>query len=205
MASGNDVASMIREIASRELWGACVHEEGHTTVACVLGKFARAHVWRNESGNPDEKAWLGQTRCHGDLGEHGPVIALAGVVAEIVLIDYPKEGYSFADAEQEAADIRQRYPTKRWARTRSAMTVWCAWVEITITDEKLFDMSASDLKLMGDVWWKHVRKTVRLVMKHTDEILLEAKWLQEKVLREATDTTDDGLEAEQLHLDFESN
>lgn len=96
------------ELADRELWRTCVHEHGHAQVALALGyRCVIVKVWPNDDGNPDNSAWRGQIQYHenipaGDMA----IICLAGMVAEILLIDFPEDGYTFADAEQQAARIR---------------------------------------------------------------------------------------------------
>ncbi|WP_241019057.1 hypothetical protein [Paraburkholderia sp. Tr-20389] len=49
-------------IASRELRTAAYHEATHKTVYERFGGAGDAVVWKNNSGNPDERAWFGQFR-----------------------------------------------------------------------------------------------------------------------------------------------
>lgn len=50
------------EISARELRGAAYHEAGHKIIHARFGGSGYAVVWRNPSGNADERAWLGQYR-----------------------------------------------------------------------------------------------------------------------------------------------
>ena len=45
-----------------ELRDAAYREAGHKTLYEYFGGAGDAIVWRSESGNPDERAWLGQFR-----------------------------------------------------------------------------------------------------------------------------------------------
>lgn len=91
------------EIAARELRSAAYHEAGHKIIHARFGGSGHAVVWRNQSGHPDEKAWLGQYRywaCPEKLRDvavpHGimlPVLppdwrilfGMAGLVAEQIM------------------------------------------------------------------------------------------------------------------------
>lgn len=50
------------EIAARELRDAAFPQSAHKTVYERFGGAGDAAVWKNESGNPEERAWLGQFR-----------------------------------------------------------------------------------------------------------------------------------------------
>jgi hypothetical protein len=50
------------EIASAELRNAAYHEAGHKILYEYFGGTGDAVVWRNESGDPEERAWFGQFR-----------------------------------------------------------------------------------------------------------------------------------------------
>lgn len=50
------------EIAHDDLRKAAYHEAGHKIIYELFGGAGDAVVWKNESGNPDEVAWLGQFR-----------------------------------------------------------------------------------------------------------------------------------------------
>jgi hypothetical protein len=176
--------SMGVDFQARELWRTCVHEYGHVMVSCALGFPACAEIAPNESGNLKETAWRGRTFFFpaADAADNS-VICMAGVVEEILLIDFPDEGITFADAEREAAIVRRIYPTGRFSR-RTAMTEWCGMVGQEISNRLDDGISETDLAGMGEGWWKQVRKTVRLVMKHSDEILREARFAERSWLGE---------------------
>jgi hypothetical protein len=48
-----------KQIAARELRNAAYHEAGHKMLYRRFGGDGDAVVWKNESGNPEEKMWLG--------------------------------------------------------------------------------------------------------------------------------------------------
>jgi hypothetical protein len=50
------------QIAARELRKAAYHEAGRKMPYERFGGAGDAVVWKNESGNPEETAWLGQFR-----------------------------------------------------------------------------------------------------------------------------------------------
>lgn len=50
------------EIAARELRSAAYHEAGHKVLYEQFGGAGDAFVWRNDSGDPEERAWFGQFR-----------------------------------------------------------------------------------------------------------------------------------------------
>ncbi|HJW55105.1 MAG TPA: hypothetical protein VJ577_07525 [Burkholderiaceae bacterium] len=50
------------QIAHADLRKAAYHEAGHKIIYELFGGAGDAFVWKNESGNPDEVAWLGQFR-----------------------------------------------------------------------------------------------------------------------------------------------
>lgn len=50
------------QIAARELRSAAYHEAGHKILYERFGGAGDAVVWKNESRNPDERAWFGQFR-----------------------------------------------------------------------------------------------------------------------------------------------
>ncbi|RQR51265.1 hypothetical protein DIE21_15150 [Burkholderia sp. Bp9140] len=91
------------QIAARELRNAAYHEAGHKMLYERFGGAGDAVVWKNESGNPDESAWLGQFRprtCpeemhkvalnHGFAAPELPanwkmLVGMAGLLAEEIL------------------------------------------------------------------------------------------------------------------------
>jgi hypothetical protein len=52
----------LRKSARKEKKAAAFHEISHVAIVSKYGGYARASVWRNKSGDPDEVAWCG--RCH---------------------------------------------------------------------------------------------------------------------------------------------
>ncbi len=91
------------EIAARELRDAAYHEAGHKVMYEHFGGAGDAVVWRNDSGDPEERAWFGQFRtrvCPGQMRDvalrHGLPIrelpanwrvlsGMAGLLAEAIL------------------------------------------------------------------------------------------------------------------------
>lgn len=171
------------EIFARELWGTCVHESGHMVVSNVMGFPAYMEIWRNEIAAIDAKSWLGRTHLHGPNDPATKaIICMAGLVSEIILIQFAEEGYAYDDAEQEAERIRGRYPTGRLSK-RTGMTEWCASVMQAIYERiEAGEASETDLDGMGDIWPKRIRKTVGLVMRHSSEILFESECIRNRVL-----------------------
>ena len=177
--------SIMHELEARELWTTCIHEHGHEVVANVLGVPAWARVWPNDDSSPETKLWRGRTHILRSV-DHDllPVICMAGLVSEVLLIQFPEEGYTFADAEQQAENIRRHYPAGRHSK-RTAMTEWCGSVMAAINDQfEAGYVSQTDAEGMGDIWPKRIRRTVGLVMKHSDEIRFRAECRKERVLDE---------------------
>lgn len=115
-------------IEARELRCAAYHEAAHKIICERFGGLASASVWRNESNNPNESAWLGTThleltwiinarlkaagiplrqwRTPGIGRARVPLradeyIAMAGMIAELIIRDMDaQEQYdSAADAD----------------------------------------------------------------------------------------------------------
>lgn len=165
-----------------ELLKTCIHEYGHFEIARALGVYSFVEIWRNESGDPDEKAWRGRTNLQlKPTGETRVLICLAGVVAETLLVDFAADGYTLEDAEREAATIRSAFPTGRLSR-RTGFTEFCRNVAERIDDSAFADeLSDSDLAGMAGYSQRHIRKTVRLVLANAEAIrqaaTLHYEWL----------------------------
>ncbi|WP_341313737.1 hypothetical protein WN982_20640 [Paraburkholderia sp. IMGN_8] len=104
------------QIAARELRNAAYHEAAHKMVYERFGGAGDAVVWRNESGNPDEKAWFGQFRprtCPEEMrtialasgvsaldlpSNWKMLVGIAGLVAEEILSDDTDDAGAIADA-----------------------------------------------------------------------------------------------------------
>src|SRR5260221_389107 len=93
----------LEELKKREKRKAAVHEAGHATVAASKGVPVCAWIHRNESGDPEEKAWLGHVQnaprvvwqegklaLADDCNALGSPYGVAGMVAE-EFDDYRKE------------------------------------------------------------------------------------------------------------------
>ncbi|AOI60648.1 hypothetical protein WI26_24175 [Burkholderia diffusa] len=103
------------QIAARELRNAAYHEAGHKMLYERFGGAGDAVVWKNGSGNPEERAWLGQFRprtCpdemrrtalnHGfpaaELPENWMVlVGMAGLLAEDILSGETDDTAAMAD------------------------------------------------------------------------------------------------------------
>ncbi len=113
----NDMIEFTEEqIAARELRNAAYHEAAHKIVYERFGGAGDAVVWRNESVNPEEVAWLGQFRprtCPEEMrtialasGFSAPelpvnwkvLVGIAGLVAEEILRDDTDDVDVIADA-----------------------------------------------------------------------------------------------------------
>ncbi|WP_430226924.1 hypothetical protein [Paraburkholderia tropica] len=104
------------QIADGELRNAAYHEAAHKMVYERFGAAGDAVVWRNESGNPEERAWRGQLRprtCPEEMraialasGFSFPdlpanwkaLVGVAGLVAEEILYDGTDDAGVIADA-----------------------------------------------------------------------------------------------------------
>lgn len=104
------------QIAARELRNAAYHEAAHKIVYERFGGAGDAVVWRNDSGNSEEAAWLGQFRprtCPVEMrtialasGFSAPdlpvdwrmLVGVAGLVAEEILHDGTDDVDVIADA-----------------------------------------------------------------------------------------------------------
>ncbi|RQZ62287.1 hypothetical protein DIE08_27700 [Burkholderia sp. Bp9004] len=104
------------QIANRELRNAAYHEAGHKMLYERFGGAGDAVVWKNESGNPEESAWLGQFRprtCpevmrktalnHGFPAPELPanwkvLVGMAGLLAEEILSGETDDTGAMADS-----------------------------------------------------------------------------------------------------------
>lgn len=104
------------QIAARELRSAAYHEAARKMVYERFGGAGDAVVWRNENGDPEEKAWFGQFRprtCPEEMrtialafGVSAPdlpanwkvLVGIAGLVAEEILSDDTDDAGAIADA-----------------------------------------------------------------------------------------------------------
>ncbi|MEN8516212.1 hypothetical protein [Burkholderia sp. RS02] len=102
------------QIAARELRNTAYHEAGHKLLYERFGGAGDAVVWKNESGNSEECAWLGQFRprtcpeeMHKVALKHGfavpelpanwkMLVGMSGLLAEEILSGEPDAGRSFA-------------------------------------------------------------------------------------------------------------
>ncbi|MBC8639393.1 hypothetical protein IAG25_21430 [Caballeronia sp. EK] len=57
------------QIALNELRNAAYHEAGHKMLYERFGGAGDAVVWRHQSGNPEETAWIGQSSSHLSRGD----------------------------------------------------------------------------------------------------------------------------------------
>jgi energy-coupling factor transporter ATP-binding protein EcfA2 len=166
-------STLLEDIEKKELWAVCIHEYGHSVVGNTFGIQSWTDIWRNESGDFYEKAWRGQT-IHSEItGEQLILFSMAGIVSEILLINFldENERYTLEDAESDAEIIRKKYSTGRH-RTRTAFTQFCYRVLEAINEKYDNDeLSETDLIGMGNYSINHVRKTVRLVLKNSEEII----------------------------------
>lgn len=67
------------QIADDDLRKAAYHEAGHKIIYELFGGAGDAVVWKNESGNPDEMAWLGQFRPRTCVEQMHEIWARAGL------------------------------------------------------------------------------------------------------------------------------
>jgi hypothetical protein len=74
----------MKTIEERELRRVAIHEAAHLIICETLGGCASATVWRNESSDPNDKAYLGQCHIyHPPSGEDADFyVGLAGIAAE---------------------------------------------------------------------------------------------------------------------------
>ncbi|KER70040.1 hypothetical protein HR51_21710 [Burkholderia cepacia] len=104
------------QIAARELRNAAYHEAGHKMLYERFGGAGDAVVWKNESGNQDESAWLGQFRprtCPEEMHKvalnHGfavpelpanwrMLVGMAGLLAEEILSGETNDTSAMADS-----------------------------------------------------------------------------------------------------------
>ncbi|AIO43053.1 hypothetical protein DM44_7069 [Burkholderia cepacia] len=104
------------QIAARELRNTAYHEAGHKPLYERFGGAGDAVAWKNESGNPDESAWLGQFRprtCpegirtialnHGFAAPELPanwkmLVGMAGLLAEEILSGDTDDAGAMADS-----------------------------------------------------------------------------------------------------------
>jgi hypothetical protein len=55
-------SDVLKEVEALELCTAAYHEAGHAVLVRRFGGIATPRIWRNESGRPGERAWVGE--CH---------------------------------------------------------------------------------------------------------------------------------------------
>lgn len=103
------------QIATKELRNAAYHEAGHKMLYEHFGGAGDAVVWKNQSGNPEETAWLGQfrprtcpeamrkiARTQGLITPELPanwrvLVGMAGLLAEDILSDETDDVGAMAD------------------------------------------------------------------------------------------------------------
>ncbi|WP_148092594.1 hypothetical protein [Burkholderia ubonensis] len=103
------------QIATKELRNAAYHEAGHKMLYEHFGGAGDAVVWKNQSGSPEETAWLGQfrprtcpeamrkiARTQGLITPELPanwrvLVGMAGLLAEDILSDETDDVGAMAD------------------------------------------------------------------------------------------------------------
>lgn len=140
------------EISDIELTRVSFHEAGHLVILNAFGGIGSAHIWRNESGDPTEKAWLGHVRMYAKPGELRTIakvpgrwrimFGMAGYVAESIYSGDTDPGGLF-DSLADDLDYDELSPTDRAA--------------------------------IGSKWnYSDVSTTLELLQSRWDQVLLEA-------------------------------
>lgn len=178
----------LEEIEARELRSTAYHEAAHKVICERFGGLASASVWRNESNNPAESAWLGACQMYAPEAENirrkafgvrqvrvplraDEYIAMAGMTAECVLAD-------LAAPEQYAIEADANWFLEESLRTMIEQG----------------EASESDLHHMGIsvgedgeiVGWRGglIKTGIRMVREEWIKIAAEA----ERLIAEASDT-----------------
>ncbi|MBC8748526.1 MULTISPECIES: hypothetical protein [Paraburkholderia] len=152
-------------IEGREKRMATIHEAAHLVILRRFGGIGHAYVWRNTSGNREEKAWRGVCSIVATPGQidwsHLPVrvrpkkstkwrvfVGLAGVAAECMA----------NDVNGDAADGLFNF--------------------VNFEDEG--EISGSDRDLIGGhVSWHMCKRMIAMLREHWSEIEQEAQMLDE--------------------------
>lgn len=142
--------SKIQEISARELCSVAYHEAGHAVViASECGIPAKCVVWENFGASSDEKAWRGRTMHFDSVPEEKkPLIALAGVISEIVF-----------EGESDPGSIQAEL-TERWE------------------DPYLYGVSETDLLLAGPEWSSNIVDAINVCLRNWQAIADTAFQLQ---------------------------
>jgi hypothetical protein len=136
-----------------ELRDAAYHEAGHKIMCELLGGLGKAAIWRNVSGNADEKTWLGHFRTQAcpqqlhdlrkghsfytfDLpSDWRALVGVAGAVAEEILWENADDVDLIADAihsrifcdEMSASDLASMGIADIWNFKLNRQVVEDAW------------------------------------------------------------------------------
>lgn len=151
-------------LEAREKRGAAFHEACHAAVIRHFGGYATPSIWRNESGNPDEKAWLGTCKMFAEPGamaiadetkaqfeiQPAPenwrvLVGLAGIVGEQLLngATDPEEISCYWDeaiemGELSATDMAMVGDDHQISEVETVVTILHSrWAEIEIEAEGL--------------------------------------------------------------------
>lgn len=165
------------QIADNDLRTAAYHEAGHKIIYELFGGAGDANVWKNENGNPDEVAWLGQFRprtCVEQMHEiwtragldvpalpsnWRAMYGMAGVVAEQILLGE-------VNAEFVAGNLYLRICCNEISATDLA--------SIGVTDINNFEVDSGG-----------VEQCVQHLVEHWSQVTQEAEYL---IANAATET-----------------
>lgn len=159
--------SDIRKLEAKEKRSAAIHESSHVAMVFKFGGYARARIWQNTSGHPQEKAWLGQCQI---LGEPGSVEMSAEHIAQFKILPAPAnwealvglagivgERVFCCDAEDDAGVIFDEIES-----------------EMMYGDE----ISSTDLQMIGDtILFDDVALVVELLSAMRTEIMMNVESL----------------------------
>ena len=157
--------SEFEELKAKELKLCAYHEASHREIIELLGGAAHAEVWRNDSGDPDEKAWRGHCKIAIAPGTWRMSEAAIAVLGTDVLPQNWERFFGVAGyvgARLLAGDD-----------------------EIDISNGlmgsfEMDGMSDSDLEYMGDeITYEDVRTVIALLTARWPEVKMEAEGLMD--------------------------
>lgn len=157
------------QIADDDLRKVAYHEAGHKIIYELFGGAGDAVVWKNESGNPDEVAWLGQFRPRTCVEQMHEIWARAGLDAPPLPSNW-RAMYGMAGVVAE--QILRGEAEVEFIAENLYLRICCD--EISATD--LASIGIADIDDF-EVHIESVEQCVRHLLEHWPRVQVEADFL----------------------------
>ncbi|EIF30588.1 hypothetical protein BCh11DRAFT_06080 [Burkholderia sp. Ch1-1] len=185
----------IEVIEARELRSSAYHEAAHKVICERFGGRAYASIWRNESNNPDESAWLGtcdieltwminaQLKVAGIPQRHWRPVGLGRVRVPLYADEYIAMAGMIAELIIGDSDDQEQYDNEADANSCVEENLYYLIWEDNASESDLHGMGVSigeDGSLIG--WRSRLVKTgIRMVREEWLKIAAEAERLISEV------------------------